>query len=188
MSMPIDQRYDFFIRLLEKLKLSPTANRMEFLLCWAAVENTRAKNNPLATTWDMKKIDPGQTNFNSVPVRNYSSQAIGVQATANTIATKRGYYKTIHQALKDNASIHSLPAADAILTKEFKTWGGTPGYWQIMKKIAAGSAGAKIAEYVKKKSTQTAGQGFGTALMILAAAWILSGAPVKRSRQRSGRS
>ncbi len=170
--MTLGDQYAFFYAVLEKLGLKPTYNRMELMLCWANVESTAAKNNPLATTWDMAPIDKGQTNFNWVPVRNYSTAAIGVQATANTI--KSAYYPHIQAALKADQSVHSLSATDPGLIANFKTWGGIGTYWQTLKQRAAGTAGQSIAAFVKKNSTQSAGTGLKTTLLIIVVAWGFS--------------
>lgn len=104
-----------------KLGLKPTANRIQFLYAWMAGENTKAKNNPLATTWDMSRVDPGQQNFNyngGYPVKSYSTPAIGLQATINTL--KGGYYPEILRFLNSNIS---LANASGVLIQNLRTWG-----------------------------------------------------------------
>ncbi len=171
--MTLEQKYAFFYKVMQGLGLQPSINRMEFFLVWAAIENTQAKNNPLATTWDMEKVDPGQTTFNSAKVRNYSSEGIGVKATVNTIRLK--YYTPIVDALKADKSIHSLSPSNGGLIQAFKTWGGTQGYWPAMTRIAASAPGEQIASFVKKNSQrapQTAGLKFWPILLIAAAVWL----------------
>lgn len=107
--------------ILQALNLKPTTNRIQFLYAWMAGENTKAKNNPLATTWDMKSIDPGQTNFNyngGYPVKQYSSPAIGLKATINTL--RGGYYPEILRFLKEDKSIG---AATTALLSQLQIWG-----------------------------------------------------------------
>lgn len=107
--------------ILAALKLKPTANRVQFLYAWMAGENTQAKNNPLATTWDMSKIDPGQQNFNwngGYPVKSYSTPAIGLQATINTL--RNGYYPEIMRYLQQDISLGN---ASALLLQNLGTWG-----------------------------------------------------------------
>lgn len=107
--------------ILAALKLKPTANRVQFLYAWMSGENTAAKNNPLATTWDMSRVDPGQTNFNynsGYPVKNYSTPAIGLQATINTL--RGGYYPEILRYLANDLSIGN--PTDALLAN-LRTWG-----------------------------------------------------------------
>jgi hypothetical protein len=104
--------------ILKALGLTPTQNRMGFMYAWMAGENTRARNNPLATTWNMASVDPGQTNFNSVPVRNYSSWDIGLKATVNTI--KLAYYKSIRDFL---AADRPMNEGKSTLAAAFNTWG-----------------------------------------------------------------
>jgi hypothetical protein len=86
-------------------------------------ENTKAKNNPLATTWDMKRVDPGQTNFNfngGFPVKNYSNwETVGLRATLNTL-NQAVYYSEILRYLKSDMSIGT---PTSLLLRQLGTWG-----------------------------------------------------------------
>ena len=106
--------------ILKALNLQPTANRLQFLYAWMSGENTTARNNPLATTWNMAAIDPGQKNFNYnvPPVKEYSAWPIGLAATVNTL--KNGYYSEILRFLKNDYSISS---PTALLKSQLSLWG-----------------------------------------------------------------
>lgn len=145
-SMTLEQRTDFFKKVLAKMGLPVTANRLTWLLAQSEVENTAAKNNPLATTWNMASVDPGQTNFNNIGVRNYSTAEIGATATAKTLLQTKYYPYTIEVFKAD-----TLPTDPTINTariqKEFQIYGGAAGYWDALKNR---STSAKILDFVKK--------------------------------------
>lgn len=109
--------------ILKGMGLQPTQNRIEFLYAWMSGENTKAANNPLATTWDMKRVDPGQTNFNwngGFPVKNYSNwDRIGLRATLNTLLAP-GIYPEILRFLRNDISIGQ---ATPLLIRNLQTWG-----------------------------------------------------------------
>jgi hypothetical protein len=149
--------------ILAGLKLPVTPNRMQFLYAWMSGENTTAKNNPLATTWDMKSIDPGQTNFNynaGYPVKNYSTHAVGLKATLNTLVA--GYYPEIMRFLKQDVSIGS---ATTTLISNLKTWGTGLLPVTIYNSWSP--------EFKKKISTGIA-IGGGILLIALVTIWIVS--------------
>ena len=83
-------RYEFAVALLDKLGMRTDWPQVTVIVAWCGLENTRAANNPLATTLHM----PGSTLFNSAGVQNYQTLETGVQATVSTLthkADERGY-------------------------------------------------------------------------------------------------
>ena len=152
-----EQRIAFFKKVLALMKLEPTYNRMLWLMAQSEVENTAAKNNPLATTWNMASVDKGQTNFNGIGVRNYSTPEIGARATANTLLQK-AYYPYMLQMLQADTSPLSPTLNQATLQKEFTTYGGAAGYWALLKARAAGSA---LQAFVKKNYKAMGAAGLG---------------------------
>jgi len=106
------------IDILKAMGYKPTPNRIHFVYAWIAGENTRARNNPLATTWNMAATDSGQTNFNRVGVKNYSNWGIGLAATVKTL--KLAYYKSIRDFL---AADKPMSAGRVPLLQAFNTWG-----------------------------------------------------------------
>lgn len=113
---------DKFARdFLAGLQLPVTKNRMQFMLAWQAGENTKATWNPLATTENMKAVDPGQTNFNynnNFPVKNYTSYEVGLRANLKTV--QNGYYPEIMRYLKNDLSVTN-PTPELI--KNLQLWG-----------------------------------------------------------------
>lgn len=71
---------------------------------WLEGENTKAKNNGLATT----RIGYGGTDFNSAGVKNYPTFALGMQATIDTI--NRAPYKKLRAAIHAGVSAHDIAA------------------------------------------------------------------------------
>lgn len=73
----------FFTSVLQQVGAPPTKPNLDFLKAWSQVENTAAKNNPLATT----QTAPGSVALpnNSSGVQQYPSAAIGATATAQTL-------------------------------------------------------------------------------------------------------
>jgi hypothetical protein len=67
--------------LLSRLGLPNTASNRVFLDLWSRAEGSKATHNPLATTM----AAPGATDFNKAKVKNYPSEAIGIDATARTL-------------------------------------------------------------------------------------------------------
>jgi hypothetical protein len=72
-------------KLLHELQVPRCTENKIVVVAWEANEGTQAVWNPLATTYDM----PGDTEYNSVGVRNYASLAQGLDATRLTI--ERGF-------------------------------------------------------------------------------------------------
>jgi len=109
------------------------------LLGWAAKENTKAKNNPLATTAGWIKnpdgSDPGF--FNTITkkddgstrsgVRNYDNPITGVEATVATFLQKNKdgefrYYGTVVELLRKGTTDKEV-LANPEAVKEIRTWG-----------------------------------------------------------------
>lgn len=124
MVLPDLNKNEFFQNVLKRIGAPVTNNGIAFLNQWANNEKRAYGKphgfNPLNTTKDIKEIDPGQTVFNSVGVKNYSTQNAGEIATAKTLLLP--YYKTIVKVLKQG-----LPPSQAFKTpginQELKTWG-----------------------------------------------------------------
>jgi hypothetical protein len=88
---------------------------LEFMTEWARWENTEARNNPLATT---RKIDRGETNFNSHGVKNYASIEDGQRGTVETI--RLSHYTTVLASMVANRVVDR-----AQVVIELRTWGTT---------------------------------------------------------------
>lgn len=130
---------NYIFLVLKELNLEPTQNRVNLLRSWAALENTTAKNNPFATTWN---AEPNRTDkflggyyFNSnnnYPVKNYSTPEIGAKAFANTL--KYGnYYPSIYTGLKSGLPLEQW-YSDPV-EREFTTYGGGGGYGKKVLKL-----------------------------------------------------
>jgi hypothetical protein len=105
-------REEWARRLLAALGLPTSWPNVIALVAWQAAENTRAANNPLATT----KPWPGATLFNAAGVRNYPSVADGIAATAATL--RLGYYAAIRACLA-----RSAPAGETLRAVAESPWG-----------------------------------------------------------------
>lgn len=114
----------FFDQVVQKLGGTPTQEKRRFFRAWKRAEGTNAKNNPLATTWD--KQVPGQTDFNTVGVKNYPDQETGVSATVNTLTKGIGAtaYKDLVAKLQSDTTAEDL----ANTPTAFKSWSGKPDY------------------------------------------------------------
>ena len=89
-NMSYIKRVDWAIDLLNLLRRDaggsakdypPTPGTISFILHWMGRENTKARNNPLATTWNMGNSD----SFNDHNVRNYRNRQEGLEATVRTL-------------------------------------------------------------------------------------------------------
>lgn len=104
---------------------SPNMSTIYFMVGWTLAEtltNSGAKFNLLNTTWNM--LVQGQTDFNSVGVKNYPDYNTGIQATVRSL--NDGYYPTILSALKNN-----FPFIDNLtspILNELNKWCGGCGY------------------------------------------------------------
>jgi hypothetical protein len=146
----------FFSDVLDQLGVPDNQGAVDFLVTWANYEKRGAGKphgfNPLNTTKDMKKIDAGQTNFNTnagYPVKSYSTYAVGVKATADTL--KLPYYKNIVQALK-NGKPAKLAYQTPGIARDLKTWGTHSFARNFVDYVAAAK---KTAPQVKKEAKET---------------------------------
>lgn len=72
------------------------------ILAWLEGENTKARNNPLATT----RSGHAGTAFNSAGVKNYPTFAAGMAATVETIELKP--YSALRTEIYRGASAHRI--------------------------------------------------------------------------------
>lgn len=122
---------NYILLVLKYLNLQPTANRVNLLRAWAAEENTSAKNNYFATTWN---AEPNRSdlyiggywfNWNGgYPVKNYTTPEIGARAFANTLVYGN-YYPGILAGLISGAPLENW--YNSQIAAEFATYGGA-GY------------------------------------------------------------
>lgn len=71
-------------------------NNLVVMVAWEAAEGTQATWNPLATTMDAD----GATAFNTSGVKNYPSEAVGVDATIRTLRRPNHGYEDILDGLE----------------------------------------------------------------------------------------
>ena len=118
-------RGEFAERLLIGIDAPVTASNIEAVLAWMEGENTRADNNPLATTLSSYDSE-GATYFNTFGdqgqyhVRNYTTPEQGLDATISTL--NLSYYSDIKNALQsgtDAAELEKLVADSPWGTKNF---------------------------------------------------------------------
>lgn len=95
----------FARELLRELSAPKTQKNMVALLAWMAGENTKARNNPLATT----RPYPRATNYNSVGVKHYATLRDGITATVETL--NKPFYDKIRAALRRGTSVHAVERA-----------------------------------------------------------------------------
>lgn len=125
-----------------------TKEKSRFFDAWAQAEGTKAAYNPFATT---KKGYAGETNFNSVGVKNYRDPATGRQATFDTITN--GYYPNIVNLLKrDDVTAEQLANAVAA-----SPWGTGAGVLRVLG-VTDASAYEEAANVMDKGKTLLTGQ------------------------------
>lgn len=154
----------FAADILAALGMAATANRLNFMRAWIASENTKAKYNPLATTWNY--INRGATFFNclkkdaagacTIGVQNYPDYATGLEATVKTLNLP--YYDSIRAHLANDTN--KISPNDQALKKAFDTWGTTYNlfskvYPQYGGKVT--TAGAGIGSYILRGGLILAG-------------------------------
>jgi len=132
---------DFFEGVIQRLSDVPMSDfAVDALMAWEPYENTSACWNPLATT----RNKPGSCCFNSVCVRHYLDQTMGMEATAETLALS--YYTHIRAMLR-------LETFDRDgLRSDLGTWGTCHGSscdsllntWQSLWDDAQGTSGTVI--------------------------------------------
>lgn len=115
----------FIVGVLKDLGAPPTATNIAFMTAWANREGGTASWNPWNTTLSM----PGASDYNSVGVKNYTSMAQGMQATAQTLSSN--LYSDI---------VGALQAGTANVKTNYKglhNWSAGPagapnkGYWNL---------------------------------------------------------
>ena len=77
----------------------PSPDTVRWIVAWTAQENTKAKNNPLATT---QKGFNAQSDFNSVGVKNYATTRDGLDATVKTLSYDFPGYSDIREGIRTN--------------------------------------------------------------------------------------
>jgi hypothetical protein len=123
-----DADFNTFIQKLStELSIPLTPDKIKYFQTQRRVENTRAKNNPFATTWPGGKketwsYDPGMTRFNSVGVKNFSNIDAGVKATADTL--RLNYYTDLLKALRSDENIAMQLYKPGVI-KGLASWGGS---------------------------------------------------------------
>ena len=132
---------DFFEGVIQRLSDVPMSDfAVDALAAWEPYENTLACWNPLATT----RYKQGCCDFNSVHVRHYLNQPMGMDATAETLAL--GYYVHIRSMLRlENFDREGL-------RHDLSTWGSCRGAgcdsllntWQDMWNDAHTGSGSKV--------------------------------------------
>lgn len=127
-------RSNFFRSVLIHGGWQITDENLVALVAWAQAEGgsgattTGALNNPLNTTLDMRAT--GQSNFNSVPVRNYPDWSTGIDATVKTLQGDR--YNPIINALAAGTSAEAI--ANAVVASP---WGTSPLVRTLVPEVRA---------------------------------------------------
>ena len=107
---------DFFEGVIQYLSDVPMSSfAVDALAAWEPYENTSACWNPLATT----RYEEGSCCFNSVCVRHYLNQTMGMEATAETLALS--YYTHIRAMLRQETFDREGMRGD------LSTWGTCSG-------------------------------------------------------------
>lgn len=113
-----------------------TAGNLAFLSAWMHQEGTTAAFNPLATTLSM----PGAGNFNSVGVKNYTSYAQGVAATAQTIKNYSGILTDLLNGSYSGGQIAQRNAAHDLSIWSTGKPNVNPGYGNAIAGNAGGAS------------------------------------------------
>jgi hypothetical protein len=109
---PVQWGRDF----LTKLGMPVTSENLRLMKAWQQAEGTAARFNPLATT---QSGFAGETKFNSVGVKNYTSYEDGLNANVKVITN--GLYANILAALQAGNSAETT--AQAITNSPWGTGG-----------------------------------------------------------------
>ena len=109
---PVQWANDFLTRLNAPI----TSENVRAITAWEKAEGTAARFNPLATT---QSGFAGETSFNSVGVKNYTSYADGLDANVKVI--NNGLYSNILAALQRGDDAHAV--AQAITNSPWGTGG-----------------------------------------------------------------
>jgi hypothetical protein len=112
---PANNREQWAHDFLTQLNMPVTTENVKAMVAWQQAEGTSAMYNPLATTQYM----PGDSQFNSVGVKNFASYQDGL--TANIKAITNGRYPNILAALQAGNSATAV--AQAIQNSPWGTGG-----------------------------------------------------------------
>lgn len=102
-------------QVLQKLGALAGPHAVGLLRAWQSCEGGSAAFNPLNTT----QPEPGATDYNSVHVKNYPSQEVGLRATVATLTN--GFYPGIVRDLR--MGTYTPAAIVARNAAEFSKWG-----------------------------------------------------------------
>lgn len=102
---------DFFVAVLQKLGITPTAGNLDALYSVEHLEGDNQRYNPL----NVVQPEPGSTAFNSVGVQSFASFDTGVDGTATLLANS--HWTGVRAALKGGNEAQVLAAF-----KEAYTW------------------------------------------------------------------
>lgn len=112
---------DYARGILQAMGAPITDVNTYFLVAWMDREGTSAAWNPLATT--VSSGQGGETNFNTIGVKNFPNAAAGIAAWVKTIHD--GYYPTILQGIMSGNPLNSIGASN-----EWKSYTGGGNYAQ----------------------------------------------------------
>jgi len=115
---PVQWAKDF----LTQLGAPVTASNVQAITAWEQAEGTKAAFNPLATT---QSGFAGETQFNSVGVKNYASYQDGINANVKVITN--GLYGNILAALQQGNSASAVAQAVAS-----SPWGTGTGVERVL--------------------------------------------------------
>lgn len=105
--------YVFMLVARDELGVHCDPGNVMALCAQAIKENTKAANNPLATTWGM----PGHDRiFNPIGVRDYDTPYTGIQATVNTL--RDGWYPHLLEILRQGYRPQAY-----VTSPDLYTWG-----------------------------------------------------------------
>lgn len=108
--------WEFSAECLLAIGKPVTKNNLQSLVCWAVSEGSKAEWNPFDTE---EGGESGESNYNSVGVKNYPTQAEGIDAFKRTILN--GFYPHILSDLTDSA-IPAVTCSDIVNS----AWGSKP--------------------------------------------------------------
>jgi len=89
---------EFYAQILRGIGAPVTQKNLRVLDAWQRAEGSTSSWNPFNSTQSSHVA--GETNYNSVGVKNYPSEMAGVNATIATL--KNGYYNPMIAALKND--------------------------------------------------------------------------------------
>jgi hypothetical protein len=173
--MTTEDQKIFFPRLLELIGVPNTRNNRNFMYAWSSAESSKAKNNPLATTWKteyssyfncLKKDASGNC---ILGVQNYKTMEIGLSATAKTL--KQDFYKAIIKHLKKDTD--TVYRGNLAMKAAFDKWGTT--YKLFLTRYENGKYG--------KVKSGTGGSTLPWLLAAAAAITVTAATSGKRKRQ-----